>query len=197
MLKSHIYFFSTAAMTERNDMQLHDLKENCSRTTGGVSPCLSDSSDHDTASITDRSSPVKKLCNRWQHTEFNVERWAECPEESVEEIPTHIDGWCKFVIACNYQDVMKLTKDGRPWRTSSRKHFNGMRRVTRCKGSFTCAEESCLFKKQHGKCNKYHFETKSGMKSCFTCGSTPEVVPCKAIKFGNSIKRKCWHSVSR
>jgi hypothetical protein len=103
----------------------------------------------------------RKSCNRWCNTKFNLQRWDDCPEEIVTEIPAGIDGWCKLKIFCHEKEMMKLTKDGRPWRTwktSSRKHFTGVHRVTTCKGNHCCTSKDCGYVKEHGTCNKYHLK---------------------------------------
>jgi len=80
---------------------------------------------------------------------------------------------------------MKVTKDGRPWKTwctSSRIGFYGLRRVTRCKGSMVCFSQSCSYKIEHGYSNRSHFQTISGIFQCFTCSSVAEHVECLATK---------------
>lgn len=133
----------------------------------------------------EQQKPLKQNNNRYCNTEFSVERWADSPCELVNEIPSYINGLCKYVIECDVKDFMKVTKDGRPWTTwhsSSRKGFDGIRRTARCKGSLMCKSDSCLFRKQNGCCDKYHFETRDGITRCFTCGSVPESVDCLAVK---------------
>ena len=123
--------------------------------------------------------------NRWHDSEFSLNRWKDCEVQNVEEIPANVDGWCKFKIACELKDMMKVSKDGRPWRiwyTSSRKDFSGVRRITRCKGSPICKSSSCPYKEQFGYPNRLQFKKQSNILVCFTCMEEAEHTPCTGLK---------------
>lgn len=127
-----------------------------------------------------------KSNNRWKVNDFSIENWNDCPELKVEQLPHNIDGWCRYMIACDdVKQMMALTKDGRPWdmwHTSSRVGFNGTRRLTHCKGTLICSEETCLYRKQYGHPNKTQFVSRNGTRKCFSCGSSAGRLNCKAVK---------------
>ena len=126
--------------------------------------------------------------NRWGTSENSISKWQMCNEELVEKLPHDINGLKKYRLRCNVKrkdQVMKITKDGRPWKlwnTSSRKGFTGVRRIARCKGSFTCTLASCSFALEHGKPNKVHFRKQPDGTDCFVCGLPAENVPCPGVK---------------
>ncbi len=121
----------------------------------------------------------------YSNCELNIKHWDCCNIDTVECIPYDIDGLCKYKIECTLKDMMSVTKDGRRWNrwaTSSRKFFNGTRRVARCKGSPRCSSESCLYLKSHSLPNRIQFQKDAGKLVCFTCGSTADNIPCPAVK---------------
>lgn len=125
----------------------------------------------------------------WQrkntHLEFDISNWRNCPAELVGNVPYDIDGRCKYQLLCSREEMMQCAKDGRPWKqymTSSRKSFNGVRRVTRCRGSFTCDADDCPFLLQGVGPNRTQFRNKATYPECFSCGAQATRVPCQAIK---------------
>lgn len=85
---------------------------------------------------------------------------------------------------CEKGDMMKVSKDGRPWdtwRTSSRKGLQGVRRITDCRGSFTCTNPFCSM--AGGRTNQAHFKKgQSGIKQCSLCDEAVLRRPCPAVK---------------
>lgn len=81
--------------------------------------------------------------NRRGTSENSISNWQLCDEELVEHLPHDINRHRKFRLLCNAQgkeQIMKIAKDGRPWKpwvTSSRKGFHGVRRIAKCGGGFT------------------------------------------------------------
>lgn len=129
----------------------------------------------------------KRKSYRWRESEFSIIHWQLCTAEVVDKLPEDINGLRKFIINCNNanDDMMKITKDGRPWKTwvtSSRKGFHGIRRVARCGGNFTCTSPSCPYLAEHGKPNRLHFNRKADGRFCFTCAAPAQHVLCPAIK---------------
>ena len=114
-----------------------------------------------------------------------IDTWAGCPPEAVDSIPYEIDGLQQYVIKCSKPDMMKVSQDGRPWKTwftTTRKGFHGTRRRANCKGSSICKCEMCPFYKEHGKSNRVQFRKDGGQYVCFSCESVTEQIPCPAVK---------------
>jgi hypothetical protein len=158
------------------------LIEDSMHSNGDYITATLETNDESVTTVTDVNN---QLNNRWYQTEFNIQHWTGCLEEEMSEIPVNIDGWRKLRICCEEKEMMKVTKDGRPWhawKTSSRKGFTGVRRISRCKGSLCCTAQECGYLKEHNRCNKYHFQAKSGVTTCFSCGNKPQLVACPAIK---------------
>jgi len=75
--------------------------------------------------------------------------------------------------------------DGRKWKhgvTSSRKGFQGKRKVYSCKGSFVCLMDECPYKKQFGKQNSLQFFNCDGIMTCRSCNRKGQYIPCPARK---------------
>lgn len=103
----------------------------------------------------------------------------------VKTLPHDIDGLQKYVINCSMEDMMNVTKDGRPWGvwvTTSRKGFSGRRRMAKCRGIFQCTSETCSFRTVHNRTNKVQFVKRDGNIVCFSCGSVAEHVSCPGVK---------------
>jgi hypothetical protein len=144
------------------------------------------SSEHSDSSASSYGKQSSKPNNRWKMNNFSIDKWNDCPELTVEQLPHNIDGWRRYVITCNdVKQMMAVTKDGRPWdtwRTSSRIGFGGTRRLSRCKGTLICSAETCLYRKQYGHPNKTQFVNRTGTPMCFSCGSSAGRLNCKAVK---------------
>lgn len=127
--------------------------------------------------------PIRK--RRYSNKELDPSLWDCCKTEHVERIQFDVDGLRKFSLFANEQDMMAKTKDGRNWGTwvtSSRKGFNGKRRVARCKGSPKCPSDSCPYRSIYGSANRVQFEKRDSIQVCFTCGAPAEDVFCNASK---------------
>ncbi len=154
------------------------------------SPCSSLSGDNsDIENDCGSSGLLKNSGNsRWCSSENSVSIWQSCNDELVESLPHDINGLRKYRLRCNAKrkdEVMKITKDGRPWKmwtSSSRKGFSGVRRIARCGGGFTCKLASCPFAVEHGKPNKLHFRKQHSGADCFVCGLPAEHTPCPTVK---------------
>ena len=112
--------------------------------------------------------------------------WDETPVQEVKTLPHNIDGHFLFKLPCDPQNLMKSSIDGRPWKpyvTSSRKGFNGIRRTSSCKGSYTCDNLNCSFFIQFKKFNKYHLKKVSDKNIFDSCGKEARYMPCDAGKF--------------
>jgi len=113
--------------------------------------------------------------------------------QHVTQLPYDIDGLCKFAISCTRQDMMRFSKDGHPWKTwvtSTRKGFEGIRRVARCKGSPVCNSRECPFLKSRTGPNRSQFQVHGSCMQCFTCGTPASAVSCHAVKVLDYDKRK-------
>jgi hypothetical protein len=126
-----------------------------------------------------------ELFNKSVHGDFDISNWDVCAAEFVTKVPFDINGLRKYVITCSREDMMQYAKDGRPWKTwvtSSRKGFNGVRRVARCKGSPMCGADDCPFLASERVPNRTQFKMNGACQECFTCGAPAVVVPCYAFK---------------
>ncbi|CAC5406537.1 unnamed protein product [Mytilus coruscus] len=134
-------------------------------------------------SIEDREEVIKCF-KKHRNNEFLPEQWSTCTLEHVAALPADIDGLVKYITTCDINDMMKCTKDGRPWGrwvTSSRIGFNGKRRLARCKGSPVCNSETCPFRSKYGVKNRTQFQKKSSVLCCFTCGTVADWPECPAV----------------
>lgn len=167
--------------------QQTNLHMECSNISSPVSSLNEDNSDSEQDC---GSSGILKNRgnNRWRTSENSISNWQSCNEDLVESLPHDINGLRKYRLRCNAKrkdQVMKITKDGRPWKmwtSSSRKGFNGVRRIARCGGGFTCTLASCPFELEHGKPNKLHFRKQCSGADCFVCGLPAEHISCPAVK---------------
>ena len=103
----------------------------------------------------------------------------------MESLPFDINGCQKFVLPCDSANLMKSSKDGRPWKTwctSLRSGFKGIRRRAQCGGSWVCPNSNCLFRNEMKSPNTVQFVGRKNEKQCFVCETKATFVPCKAIK---------------
>ena len=99
-------------------------------------------------------------------------------------LPQNIDGNKYYKVRCTVKNYAKKTND-RHWfymRTSSRTGLHGIRKVGSCKGSWQCVNTSCSFLKTEKKPNWWHFEYRGGTRSCYSCGTFAQQIPCGARK---------------
>ena len=95
-------------------------------------------------------------------------------------LPYDIDGHCRYSLHCEPSQLMFSSKDGRPWKpyiSSRRKGFYGIRRVADCKGSnlqFPYFQEFNNF-------NTVQFES-SGLEQVCSCGEVADHYPREATK---------------
>ena len=88
---------------------------------------------------------------------------------------------------------LRSTLDGRPWKTSSRKGFIGLRRKPSCLGSFQCVNENCAFLKYYGKQNRLPFNPAN--QACSVCGQEGDYNACPAIKIWEFDDDSCYVKV--
>ena len=103
----------------------------------------------------------------------------------MESLPFDINGCQKFVLPCDPANLMKSSKDRRPWKTwctSLRSGFKGIRRRAQCGGSWVCPNSNCLFRNEMKSPNTVQFVGRKNEKQCFVCETKATFVPCKAIK---------------
>jgi len=104
----------------------------------------------------------------------------------VAEVPYEIDGLQKYIIKCQKHKMMKVSRDGRPWKTwctTTRLGFHGVRRRAKCGGSYMCTSESCPFYAEHGAPNRVQFrKDDDGEYVCFSCESAAVHKECPALK---------------
>ena len=105
--------------------------------------------------------------------------------EVVSEISYNIDGLKYFMIDVPEDDIF-FTKyrDGRYFElhTSRRKGFNGVRRLSRCRGYYECTNTECAYFLENNSSNKHQFTTIGKNKFCYTCNSIYFRVPCLALE---------------
>jgi hypothetical protein len=126
--------------------------------------------------------PLKRVGSVNNSKFMSPSLWDNCEPEEVDSIPYDINGLRKFLLVCEKKDMMKVSKDGRPWSTwmtSSRRNFNGIRRLAVCNGSFRCDVTSCQLK---GQPNTLQFHSVNGRRRCSICGIEATFVPCCARK---------------
>ena len=130
---------------------------------------------------------------RHTNVELDIHNWDECDTQHVTQLPHDIDGLCKFVISCTREDMMRSSKDGRPWKTwvtSTRKYFEGLRRGVRCNGAPVCNSNECPFLKNGNGPNRTQFQMHGSCFQCFTCGTPAITVACHAVKVLEYDKRQ-------
>ena len=129
-----------------------------------------------------QSSQQQKSQNRSKLTvNLDPVEWDGCLEEDV--IPYDVDGLRKFKIPCDLEEMMNVSRDGRPWKkwvTSGRKGFDGRRRIAHCKGSPICYSKSC---EMDGIQNRVQFTVRGEERPvCVFCSRECETASCAAHK---------------
>ena len=129
-MSSVAFELSTDAYALRSSSYRDSQSSDLDLTAGGLS-------DDDQV---DKISSFRKL-SRYTNDELHIRLWDDCVTENVTSLPFDLIGFCKFEIQCKREDMMIVTKDGKPcskWIQSSRKYFKGVRRIARCKGFYAC-----------------------------------------------------------
>lgn len=110
--------------------------------------------------------------------------WDDVDVEVVSSLPEAIDGHRKFNVLCEPDNLMKSTKDGRPWGPymSSSRQGVGIRRIANCKGGHTCHNLRCPFLEQFKTVNKVQFLKMGAITVCRCCSEPAQHVQCHAIK---------------
>lgn len=113
--------------------------------------------------------------------------WTDIVVEEVDKVPEDINGLKAYKVKLSTSNEklsdMSAAKDGRPWKKDSQTEWKafGKVRYFDCKGSYTCINPQCEFKKEFGVVNCTQFDKKS--KSCEVCGSKGKHVPCFARRY--------------
>ena len=97
--------------------------------------------------LREKTDEVKKARKGFLHPRH----WDDVPLKHVKVLPYDIDGHCRYSLPCNQTNLMQSSKDGRPWHayiSSSRKGFEGVRRIAECKGSYVCNNIQCPYIQQ-------------------------------------------------
>lgn len=102
-------------------------------------------------------------------------------------MPQDIDGDCIYQLPYDDNDRLTSSKDGRPWKkaiTSNTKEFgSGKRKIAKCKGSYECLSEHCLFLGEYGRHNRANFDVISpDCVVCRICKSPASFSDCPAVK---------------
>jgi serine/threonine protein kinase len=93
-----------------------NLHMECSNTSSPVSSLGKDNSDGEQDCGSSGILP-NRVNNRWGTSENSIANWQSCAEELIENLPHNINGLRKCRLRCNAKrkdEVMKITKDGRP-----------------------------------------------------------------------------------
>jgi len=148
---------------------------------------LSDDTESTVAKLTEQLSQCTAQLARFrkQSEISNVDTWAGFPDQEVEKLPYDMDGLQKYIMKCQKSQMMKVSMDGRPWKTwctTTRKGFHGTRRRANCGGSNVCQSPTCPFYMEHGECNRVQFRKSNGHYVCFSCETVAEHVPCPSVK---------------
>ena len=117
--------------------------------------------------------------------------WRDCDIVLCDSIPFDIDGLQHFRIKCNEFNFMTVSKDGRPWekwKSSNRRDFGGIRRISNCRGQPICRSVSCII---DGMPNRFHFkyDKENIINVCKLCGNVSEMVLCfcrKVLEYSGS-----------
>ena len=114
-------------------------------------------------------------------------KWEGLPVQKATGLPPDIDGDCIYQMPYDDNDRLASSKDGRPWKkavTSNTKELgNGKRKIAKCKGSYECLSEECLFLTEYGKHNRANFDVISpDCVVCRICKSPARFLDCPAVK---------------
>ena len=115
---------------------------------------------------------------------FNMSIYQNITPQQVDCLPYDVDGTEMYCININpEEDYKKKYTDGRCFRLTytSRKGFDGERKIGTCLGNFTCENPECSFFKGTGHYNTHPF-TGRQVKFCYSCQCSAIRKPCRAIK---------------
>ena len=91
------------------------------------------------------------------------ETWKNVPVKTVTQLPSDINGLCKYQLKFNINKRMESSRDGRQWQRyvpSKRRGHSGIRRLAKCKGSYRCENPHCDFMMEYNHPNRHHFKVK-------------------------------------
>lgn len=131
--------------------------------------------------LREKTDEIKKARKGFLHPRH----WDDVPLKHVKVLPYDIDGHCRYSLPCNQTNLMPSSKDGRPWQayiSSSRKGFEGVRRIAECKGSYVCNNIQCPYIQQFKTFNTVQFESSGSRRLCSCCGYAADQTPCEARK---------------
>ena len=113
------------------------------------------------------------------------ETWKDVPVKTVNQLPSDINGLCKYQLKFNINKRMESSRDGRQWQRyvpSKRRGHSGIRRLAKCKGSYCCENPHCDFMMEYNQPNRHHFKVKENKAKCEHCGCDGLFVNCNARK---------------
>ena len=104
--------------------------------------------------------------------------------EEVDDVPIDINGTHIYRINCPENEWIVHQKDHHWWKmqTSSRKGFQGERKIGTCQGHFICTNRKCDQVKVGMSENQFCFQQVGPYKICSTCGMFIEQMGCGAMK---------------
>ena len=136
-----------------------------------------DNSDLPTIKLSESSS-LKKLS-------FDMTPFRGMIPDVVDKCPGNIDGLRYYICDVPADDTFfQKYWDHRYFKmnTSSRKGFNGVRRVGVCRGNYICNNSMCGFLEENRKQNEVQFKTVGKRKFCSVCDCLVARKPCGAQK---------------
>lgn len=129
---------------------------------------------------------IAHLCFFRERKKLPPSIWSDLNIKEVESLPHDIDGHSAFKLKYDSNNLMKSTKDGRPWQPwvmSSRAGFLGIHRLASCGGTYKCQNKKCAFLHSYGKTNMVQFKSvTANCTVCACCGYEAVGVPCTAKK---------------
>ena len=126
-----------------------------------------------------------ELTQTGKRVSFNMRPFCGMIPEVVNKLPHDINGVKFYIIDVPQEDPFHTKyRDGRHFElhSSSRKGFQGVRRVGKCRGSFTCQNDGCPIYKDTQKRNKHQFTTIGKNKFCYSCNCLANREACGALK---------------
>ena len=115
---------------------------------------------------------------------FNLSIFKNVIPEQVDCVPHDINGRKMYCINISEEeDHKKKYIDGRYFKltNTSRKGFEGDRKIGKCVGNYICTNPECPFLKESGEANTHQFTGRKD-KFCFSCDCLATRKMCGAIK---------------
>ena len=115
---------------------------------------------------------------------FDMSIFQTIPPKKVDMLPHDINGRAVYCININDgEDYKKKYLDGRYFKltNTSRKGFEGERKIGKCQGNLRCTNPQCPFVKESGNQNTHQFTGRKD-KFCFSCNCLATKEKCGAIK---------------